>query len=86
MVAVHYPSDSIYLVGTTKEHLGLVVVLKIPFLIVINKTDLCNQITLDRTINQLEKILKSAGCKKVPIVVHDEDDVAAAADNFSSKQ
>lgn len=74
------------IVGTTKEHLGLAVALKIPFVIVINKIDLCNQITLDRTIHQLEKILKSAGCNKHPIVVNDEDDVTSAAGNFSSKQ
>jgi len=74
------------LVGTTKEHLGLAVALKIPFLIVVNKIDLCNQATVDRTVMQLEKILKSTGCNKVPIVVNDEDDAATAASNFSSKQ
>ncbi|XP_065061561.1 GTP-binding protein 2-like [Rhopilema esculentum] len=72
--------------GTTREHLGLAIALKIPLLVVITKTDLCRQEALDRTTMQLERILKSPGCNKVPIVVNDHDDVATAAHNFPSGQ
>jgi len=73
------------LAGTTKEHLGLAIALKIPFLIVITKTDLCSKEMIDRTVQQLEKILKSPGCKKVPIRVEDENDAETAAESFSKQ-
>lgn len=71
--------------GTTKEHLGLAIALKIPFLIVVTKTDLCTKEMTDRTIQQLERILKSPGCKKVPILVQDEDDAETASATFSKQ-
>jgi len=74
------------LAGTTKEHLGLAVALKIPFLIVINKIDTCSEEITNKAVLQLEKILKSSACKKVPIVINDDEDVKAAAGNFSSNQ
>lgn len=74
------------LVGTTKEHLGLAVALKIPFLIVINKIDTCSKETTEKSVSQLEKILRSSACKKIPIVVNDDCDVKTAAGNFSANQ
>jgi len=74
------------LAGTTKEHLGLAIALKIPFLIVITKTDLCSNESIDRTVQQLEKILKSPGCKKVPLLVEDENDAETAAANLNLNQ
>lgn len=72
--------------GTTREHLGLAIALRIPLLVVITKTDLSRQEALDRTTMQLERILKSPGCNKVPILIEDQDDVATAASNFPSGQ
>ena len=40
---------------------------------------------IDRTVQQLEKILKSPGCKKVPIRVEDEHDAETAAESFSKQ-
>ena len=71
--------------GTTKEHLGLAIALKIPFLIVVTKTDLCTKEQTDRTIQQLERILKSPGCKKVPILVENLQDAETAAASFSKQ-
>lgn len=46
----------------TKEHMDLALALRLPFCIVVTKTD----ITLaDNTINWLESVLKSIGCRKV---------------------
>jgi GTPase len=39
---------------------------------------------LEKTVSQLEKILKSPGCKKVPLRIKDEDDAVTAATNFDS--
>lgn len=35
-------------------------------------------------MSQIKKILKSPGCKKIPIVVRNEDDVVVCARNFVS--
>ena len=72
--------------GTTKEHLGLAMALKVPTFVVVNKTDISSPEMLDRTIRVLERLLKSPGCNKVPIVVKGEDDVIVAATNFNSSQ
>eukprot|EP00794_Sanderia_malayensis_P020007 gene20007-21968_t len=72
--------------GTTREHLGLAIALRIPLVVVITKTDLSSSEMLDRTMMQLERILKSPGCNKVPIRVEDMDDVATSASNFPSGQ
>lgn len=46
----------------TKEHMDLALALKLPFCIVITKTDITRA---DNTIDWLESILKSVGCRKV---------------------
>ncbi|KAK5882513.1 hypothetical protein CesoFtcFv8_021092 [Champsocephalus esox] len=52
--------------GTTREHLGIAMALKVPIFIVISKVDLCMRATVQRTVRQLERILKQPGCNKVP--------------------
>ena len=63
----------------------MAIALKIPFLIVVTKTDLCTKEMTDRTIQQLERILKSPGCKKVPILVENLNDAETAAASFSKQ-
>lgn len=74
------------LVGTTKEHLGLAMALKVPTLVIVNKTDICLPTTVGNTRRVLDRLLKSPGCNKVPVVVETEDDVIVAATNFISNQ
>ncbi|XP_078061535.1 GTP-binding protein 2-like isoform X2 [Mustelus asterias] len=69
--------------GTTREHLGLVMALKVPFFIVISKVDLCTKATIDRTVKQLEMVLKQPGCNKVPLLVWSSDDAVTAAQQFA---
>ncbi|CAH3165580.1 unnamed protein product [Porites evermanni] len=73
-------------VGTTKEHLGLAMALKVPTLVIVNKTDICLPTMVGHTLKVLDRLLKSPGCKKVPVVVETEDDVIVAATNFISNQ
>ena len=73
-------------VGTTKEHLGLALALKVPIFVVVTKIDLCRSCQVERTIKQLERILKSPGCKRVPYRVELEDDVITAAETFHSER
>ncbi|XP_062852038.1 GTP-binding protein 2 isoform X1 [Trichomycterus rosablanca] len=71
------------IVGTTREHLGLAMALKVPIFIVVSKVDLCTKATVERTVRQLERILKQPGCNKIPLVVNSEDDAVTAAQQFA---
>lgn len=74
------------IVGTTKEHLGLAMALKVPTFVIVNKTDVCSPTMMERTLKVLDRLLKSPGCNKVPVVVKTEDDVFIASTNFNSNQ
>ncbi|MEQ2187875.1 hypothetical protein GOODEAATRI_009207 [Goodea atripinnis] len=65
------------------EHLGLAMALKVPIFIVISKVDLCTRATVERTVRQLERVLKQPGCNKVPMVVSSTDDAVTAAQQFA---
>lgn len=69
--------------GTTREHLGLALALKVPIFIVVSKVDLCAKGTVERTVRQLERILKQPGCNKVPMLVSSTDDAVTAAQKFA---
>lgn len=69
--------------GTTREHLGLAMALKVPIFIVISKVDLCTPGTVERTVRQLERVLKQPGCNKVPMVIASTDDAVTAAQQFA---
>lgn len=72
------------IVGMTKEHLGISLALRVPVFIVVTKIDMCPSNILKETIQQLKKVLKSPGCKKIPIVVRNDDDVVVCARNLVS--
>ena len=73
-------------VGTTKEHLGFALALDVPIFVVVNKIDLCRSYQVERTIRQLEKVLKSPGCKKIPFRIETEDDAMTVATNFHNQR
>ena len=55
-------------------------------LVVVTKIDMCRKFMIEKTISQLEKILKSPGCRKIPVRVSSEDDAITAAQNFDSER
>lgn len=57
--------------------------LKVPIFIVVSKVDLCSSGTVERTVRQLERVLKQPGCSKVPLVVSSPDDAVTAAQQFT---
>ena len=57
--------------------------LKVPIFIVVSKVDLCSRGTVERTVRQLERVLKQPGCNKVPMVVGSTDDAVTAAQQFA---
>ncbi|MGH0132767.1 UNVERIFIED_CONTAM: hypothetical protein FKN15_050347 [Acipenser sinensis] len=57
----------------TKEHLGLALALNVPVFVVVTKIDMC-------PANILQ------GCRKIPVLVQNSDDVIVTASNFSSER
>ena len=72
--------------GTTKEHLGYAMALGVPVMVVVNKVDLCPDSSVQRLLRQLETILKSPGCKKIPFRVHNLDDAITVASNMDNNK
>ncbi len=69
----------------TKEHLGLVIALKIPFFILLTKVDIAPDNIRKRTITDLKKLLKIPGVSKVPIIVKNMDDIVISVKNIVNK-
>ncbi|XP_066563266.1 GTP-binding protein 1 isoform X2 [Amia ocellicauda] len=74
------------IVGMTKEHLGLALALNVPVFVVITKIDMCPANILQETLKLLQRLLKSPGCRKIPVLVQNKDDVIVTASNFSSER
>ncbi|PIA16181.1 GTP binding protein, partial [Coemansia reversa NRRL 1564] len=74
------------LAGMAKEHLGLALALNIPVFVVITKIDMCPPNVLDTTLKQLTRVLRSSGCRKLPIAVSDRKSVVMAASRFVSQR
>ena len=74
------------ILGMNKEHLGLALALSFPVFVVVTKIDMCPPNVLQETLKLLVKILKSPGCRKVPVMVKSEDDVILSATNFVSER
>ncbi|KAL4240524.1 GTP-binding protein 1 [Mactra antiquata] len=74
------------IIGMTKEHLGLALALQVPVFVVVTKIDMCPANVLEDTLKLLQRILKSPGCRKMPLLVSNNDDVVCAATNFSSER
>lgn len=70
----------------TKEHLGLALALNVPVFVVVTKIDMCPPNVLQDTLKLLHKILKSVGCRKVPLLVRNAEDVVVSATNFVSER
>ncbi|KAK3602396.1 hypothetical protein CHS0354_030117 [Potamilus streckersoni] len=73
-------------IGMTKEHLGLSLALNVPVFVVVTKIDMCPPNVLADTLKLLQRILKSPGCRKIPVLVQNKDDVVVTATNFSSER
>ncbi|KTG41478.1 hypothetical protein cypCar_00009362, partial [Cyprinus carpio] len=74
------------IIGMTKEHLGLALALNVPVFVVVTKIDMCPANILQETLKLLQRLLKSPGCRKIPVLVQNKDDVIVTASNFSSER
>ena len=68
------------------EHLGLALALSVPVFVVVTKIDMCPPNVLQETMKLLARILKSPGCRKIPVLVQNQDDVVTSATNFTSER
>lgn len=59
-------------IGMTKEHLGLALALSVPVFVVVTKIDMCPPNVLNETLNHLFRVLKSPGCRKIPLLVSNQ--------------
>ena len=88
-VSALMPHYAIILIGTnmgvqrmTKEHLGIVISLGIPFFIVFTKIDIAPKEVKDKTINTFTTILRT-GLQKTVFNVKSKDEAAFAAKDIS---
>lgn len=70
----------------TKEHLGLALALNVPVFVVVTKIDMCPPNVMQDTMKLLQRLLKSPGCRKIPVQVQNSDDVVCTATNFTSER
>jgi len=89
----HHPDYAMLVVGSnmgfigmTKEHLGITLALKMPAIVVVTKIDMCPPNVLSDTLNQIKRIAKAPGCRKLPYVMRNMDDVVVCVRNFSSEK
>ena len=59
----------------TKEHLGICLASKIPFIIVVTKIDIAPDHVNEKTKTTLQKILKSPAANKQPVLVDEGSDM-----------
>ena len=74
------------IVGMTKEHLGLALALNVPVYIIVTKVDMCPPNVLADTLNTIQRLLKSPSCRKIPVMVSNEEDVITSATNFATER
>eukprot|EP00029_Vermamoeba_vermiformis_P003650 TRINITY_DN1418_c0_g1_i1.p1 TRINITY_DN1418_c0_g1~~TRINITY_DN1418_c0_g1_i1.p1 ORF type:complete len:688 (-),score=173.48 TRINITY_DN1418_c0_g1_i1:161-2224(-) len=85
----HMPDYCFLLVGSnmgvtrmTKEHLGLALALKIPVVIIVTKVDICPENVLKQTLEDIQRILKVRGVRKMSMIVKNEEDMITCIKNI----
>jgi GTPase len=70
----------------TREHIFLCMTLKIPFIFVISKIDLCRgkENILNETIEGINKILKHPTVRRIPIHIKNNEDIILSSKNIYS--
>jgi len=89
----HHPDYAMLVVGSnmgfigmTKEHLGITLALKMPAIVVVTKIDMCPPNVLAETLSQIKRIAKAPGCRKMPFVMRNMDDVVVCVRNFVTEK
>ncbi|KAI0268718.1 GTP-binding protein 1 [Gloeopeniophorella convolvens] len=56
-------------IGMSKEHLAVALALNVPIVVCVTKVDMTPPNKLEETLSQVDKILRSRGCRKTPVFV-----------------
>ena len=67
----------------TREHIGLCLALKIPFIVIITKIDLAPEDILQETVRRINQMCKN-GARKIPYNIKTKDDVLTVSKNIKS--
>lgn len=74
------------LIGMSKEHLAIALALNVPVIVFITKIDMTPPNILAETIKQVEKILKSPGCRKTPVFVKSSEVAVRLSTTFGQEK
>ncbi|GAA47991.1 GTP-binding protein 1 [Clonorchis sinensis] len=81
----HAPDYAMFMVGANagvigmaKEHLGLALALGVPVFVVVTKIDMCPSNVFQETMTLLFRILKSPGCRKIPLLISSKDSTSCS--------
>jgi len=71
----------------TKEHIFLCVTLKIPFIIVVSKIDICKtrENVFQDTVKSINKFLNYPGIRRIPLHIKTNDDIILSSKNIHSE-
>jgi len=85
------PDYALLLVGAnmgvtrmTKEHLGLALALKIPIVVVVTKIDMAPENVRKETVEEIHRILKMKGIRKMPMHVRSDEDILTVIKTIQS--
>jgi GTPase len=93
-IAATYPDFCIIVISAnnsvskiTKEHIFLCISMKIPFIIILSKIDICveRKNVLDETVMDINKLLRFPGIRRLPFHVKNMEDVILATKNIYSE-
>ncbi|KAF9060643.1 GTP-binding protein 1 [Rhodocollybia butyracea] len=74
------------LIGMSKEHLSIALALSVPVVVCITKIDMTPANVQAETIKQVVKILRSPGCRKVPVFVKSSEVAVEIATTFGKEK
>ncbi|KAJ3538012.1 hypothetical protein NM688_g6580 [Phlebia brevispora] len=74
------------LIGMSKEHLAIALALSVPVVVCITKIDMTPPNVLQETIKQVTRILKSPGCRKVPVFVNSTETAVEVSGVFAREK
>ncbi|KAJ4483422.1 GTP-binding protein 1 [Lentinula aciculospora] len=74
------------LIGMSKEHLSIALALSVPIAVCITKIDMTPTNVQTETIKQVVKILRSPGCRKVPVFVKSSEIAVELATGFGKEK
>jgi len=89
----HHPDYVMLVIGAnagvqnmTKEHMKMALGLDVPMIVVVTKIDMAPPDVLQHTLKYTQLVLKSPGCRKIPLLINDARDLPLAYSGFHGKQ